>query len=366
MKPWSRSKVVLVTSALLWACSGDPTDSFRGSVAEVTARPTSLFIERGQTKQVVVSAVDEQGNPLLDDISVSGGAGLTIVEDTTYLQTTTNPQPVKTEKAFNVTANDLTSTSFTVSAGGKSVDVAVKATPPAAEVPVVTVASSGPNASDPAVLTVPAPYVFPSDADVFWLSGADTLRGIITDLGADSRSVTVLPPPGVTGSANVSVAVEFIPDVHIADTTNVPLTINAAVPANPATNSPATAPEVVISDDGHGGFFDGGSWGAATCGGNSGAPCQLYKLVLPADATFHVFATADNTTDIGVYFLTADGTADTDQACDEQQNDGTPESCDITLPAGTYLIGMVSFGPFYGPPPDPNPTWISLAITPAE
>jgi len=367
MKLWSGSKVVLVTSAVLSACSGDPTDSLRGGVVEVTASPTSLFIERGQTKQVLVEALDEQGNPLVTDFTVEGGAGLTVVQDPNYLPTSTTSQSPTSQKAFNVTANDLVASTFTLTAEGVSDTISVLTTTPAAEIPLATVTSSGPNASVPATLTVPAPYVFPAAPVITWVVGADTLIGILLDRGDDGRSVTVLAPPGAAGPANATVALEFTPDIPIATTTDVPFAIDTVVPPTPGTDDPATAPEVVLSNEGNGGLFDAGTFGAATCGDNSGVPCQLYKLTLPADATFNVSAVWNNTADLGVYFLNADGLTDTDQACDDLGNadDGGAEACTITLPAGTYLIGMVDFGPFYDPP-DPPPTWLSLAISPAE
>jgi hypothetical protein len=80
---------------------------------------------------------------------------------------------------------------------------------------------------------------------------------------------------------------------------------------------------------------------------------------------FDVDLVWNNTTDLGVYILSADGTEDIpDQLCDGLGNgdDGGEEACTITLVAGDYLLAVVNFGPFYDPP-DPAPDWISLAIT---
>ena len=71
---------------------------------------------------------------------------------------------------------------------------------------------------------------------------------------------------------------------------------------------------------------------------------------------------------VGIYFTTADGSANiAGQACDANANGATaqPEACAITLTAGTYLLAVVSFGPFYTPA-DPIPSWVSVQLdTPA-
>jgi pre-peptidase len=368
MKRLSRGMVVLAASVVLWSCSGDPTSSFRGSAEEITATPTALFVTRGTSKSVIAEVVDAQGNPLDMEITPSGGTGITVALDPNYLPTTATTGGLTYAKQFIVTATDLVSTSFTLSAGGKTRDVGVKVVPGAADIPFATVASTGPNASDPTVLTVPAPYQFTPDSTVTFDKGT----AIVIDRAVDGRSITILPPPGATSAGTASVVTDYLTTVPLATTTDVALTINAAVPATPGTNSPATAPVINIpAPGGLGGFYDGGSFGAATCAGNSGIPCQLYKFTLAADATFNVTMGWSNQADLGLYFLTADGTTDTDQHCDDNGRGATaqPEACTITLPAGTYLAGVVNFGPLYTPAqggPDPNPAWISIALsTPA-
>jgi hypothetical protein len=372
MKPWSRSKVVLVSSAVLWACSGDPTDSFRGGPAEVTVTPTSLFIERGETKQVIVEVIDEQGNPLVEDVTVSGGTGLTITEDPTHLQTTATSSEPSHERAFNVTANELVSTTFTVSGGGKTADVSVRTTPPAAEIPLATVAATGPNPTDPATLTVPAPYQFPVNSAITWIVGADTLIAVVTGRSEDGRSLTILAPPGVTTAPTTAdIVIDYLPTTILTTTTDVPFTVSTTATPLAGTNDPATAPTINLIGGVQGGVIDGnGGYAAATCGGNSGAPCQLYKFTLDADTELDVLMKWSNEADLGLYLMTADGLTDIDDGfCDGlgrgPVGTGQPEHCALVLPAGTYLAGIVNFGPFY-PENDPNPDWVYLRMTAVE
>lgn len=362
MKRLMCGSVVLAAAAGLWSCNGDPTGSIREGET-LRTDPSVVFVEQGSTEFVTVQLVDGQGNPLAADFQAQNiGSGITVVEDTTFLQTT-NGSRLPTSSRFIVGGVDPLVTSFVVTSGQVSDTVPVRVVPAGAGIPFATVASTGPDASVPTVLTVPAGFQFNPDSGVIFNAGA----GIIIDRAADGRSITVLPPPATTSTGTATIFVEFLPTVALATTTDVPLTISATVPAMAGTGDPATAPVITIPPPGaSGGFFDAGTFGAATCGGNSGAPCQLYKFTLAAETTFDLTARWSNTADLGVYFTTADGITDTDQACDEHGNatdaSGFAEHCVITLPAGTYLAAIVSYGPFYVPA-DPNPTWVGLAIT---
>ncbi len=52
MKRLFRGPVILAAVIALWSCSGDPTGSFRGSVATLDVQPTSLFINNGEPKTI--------------------------------------------------------------------------------------------------------------------------------------------------------------------------------------------------------------------------------------------------------------------------------------------------------------------------
>src|SRR5207244_2977870 len=131
---------------------------------------------------------------------------------------------------------------------------------------------------------------------------------------ADGSTLTILPPPGATTVGTVTgVTVSYLPQLSLTDTTNVPLTIGASVPPQPGTDSPATAPLVALpASGGLTAFYDGAAFGSPVCGvANDGVPCQLYKISLPADGSFDASLGWSNTTDLGLYVLSADGTADT-------------------------------------------------------
>jgi hypothetical protein len=363
MKPRFSGLVVLVASVALGSCSGDPTDTYRGEPVGVVTTPTSLFLERGETKQVVVEVIDQQGNPLTEEVTFSGGTGITVVEDTTYLRTTTTEQQPRYERAFNVTANELVSTSFTFSGGGQSSDVSVRVTPPAAEIPPVAAAVSGPNPSDPVTLTVPAPYIFPVTSNAIWFVGADTLYGEVIGFSEDGRTMTVLPYPGMTTAPTVPIAIEYLPTTELAATTDVPLTVGVLPAPKPGTNDIATAPAITFFG-GSGNVIDGPGYGSTACGtGVAGFPCQMYRITVDHDTEFDTVMRWSNEADMGLYVFAEDGVTDVAFCDDLGRGAGLnqPEHCTLALPAGTYLAGIVNFGPGYAEN-DPNPDWVSLHL----
>jgi hypothetical protein len=365
MKPRFSSLAVLVASVALGSCGSDPTDSYRGEPVDIVAQPTSLFLERGQTKQVVVEVVDQQGNPLLEDVTFTAGAGITVVEDTAYGRTSTSEQQPRFERAYNVTANDLVATSFTLSGGGQTEEVLVRITPPAAAIPTAAATFSGPNPSDPATLTVPAPYQFPAHTTVSWIVGTDTLQGVVTSRSEDGRTITVLPFPGMTTAPTAIVSIDYLPTIDLTTTTDVPFTVSTTPAAMAGTNDIATAP-TLPNFGGHIGVIDGPGYGSTACGEAAGFPCQMYRFTVDHDSEFDAVMRWSNDADMGLYVFAEDGTDVA--ACDDLGRGAganQPEHCTLELPAGTYLAGVVNFGPGYAEN-DPNPAWVALHMTEIE
>jgi Bacterial pre-peptidase C-terminal domain len=361
--------VSLIALLVVSGCNNDPTEDLRGGITKLQASPSTANVVLGKTKTVQVSALDDQGNLLETAFEVTDvGPGISVKRDSTFFPQFVNDTlltvpPTAPTFQFIITGTEFTTSSFKVTAGGQEVTIPVTVTSDPTTTPLATVASTGPSASDPTVLTLPAPFQFGTDAGVTFDAGA----AIVVSRSDDGRSITIFPPPGATNAGAVTgVVLDYIPTVPLTTTTDVALTISPTVPPQPGTDSPATAPTIAIpASGGTTAFYDGTGFASPVCGvSNDGVPCQLYKFTMPADGSFDVDLVWNNTTDLGVYILTADGTADTDQACDDLGNaeDGGEEACTITLTAGDYLLAVVNFGPFYTPP-DPTPDWISLAIT---
>lgn len=186
-------------------------------------------------------------------------------------------------------------------------------------------------------------------------------------LSNNGNTITFLAPPGASGEVNVGgVILNALPDFALTLPATDSLTVGSTVAALAGTGAPATAPAIGFPTPGTTtGLYDAGTFGAAVCGGNSGVPCQLYKLSVPADAALNATLIWNNTTDLGLYVLSADGTTDVGQACDALGNgaNGGQEACELDLTAGNYILGVVDFGPFY-PTNDPPPDWVLVTLTP--
>jgi len=372
--------VSLIALLVVSGCNNDPTENLRGPVTRIQATPTTLNVTLGKVKTIQVQALDAQGNLIPSAYEVSAvGPGISVKRDSSFFEqfvgdSLTAPPTAPTWQ-FIVSGNDLVSTSFTLSGAGQTITIPVLVAPDPANVPISTVTSTGPNASDTTVITAPAGYVFNPDATVAFDAGA----AITLSVSDDGSQLFILPPPGATSKGIVTgLAAPYLPQAPVSDSTDVALTIGATVPAQAGTDQFATAPTIPIAPSGGStAFYDGAPLNAPVCGGiNTGAPCQLYKFVLSEDAVIDASLGWSNVADLGLYILDAAGDDVPDALCDDngRGSEGGLEACALTLPAGTYFAAVVSFGPFYPIPgaapgtdaaggPDPNPDWISLLLT---
>lgn len=388
--------VSLFALLLVGACNNDPTSSTNNDqVAQINASPSTLNVTHGKVSKFQVSAVNEAGNPVSTAYELkSVGPGITVVRDSSFFpifvgdNNTLTVPPAATTFQYNVTGSSLVSTSITVSAAGKEVTIPVIVLPdPANDTVTAAVTQSGPNPTDAITAAIPSPFQFPVTGSILF-SGSTVVSGdgsaVVTQRAADGSSVQFLALPGSTGNGTVVNSV-------INYATNIPLTmpfITSPVTVA-ATNPPAlggtddisTAPVIDLST-GVGGVLDAGTFGAANCGFNSGAPCQLYKFTVPDSSTVHVRMQWPNDADMGLYFLNSDGSDFSDASfkdlttlCDNNgRASGAAEECDDVFPPGDYFAAVVSFGPFYPLPghtdptdpasggPDPNPPWVALQL----
>lgn len=347
-----RGSVVLAAVLGVAACAGDPFEGERGNVEKLVANPTSVFVDEGDSETILVEAVDAAGHQSATDFEITNvGAGITVQVDPSY-SPVYGGEPINTRVRLIVTGNSMGSTTFTVSAGGKSLTVPVRVVPTTL---AATVSNANPAAGDTVRLTAPANVTFGPDAAVTFETGGDAL--VISNTGTE---LAFLPFPGSTGTVEVSgIELSFAPGASFTVALATSISVGPTPAAMPGTDAQGTAPVVAEPTAAAPvtGVIDAGTW-AGDCGG---VPCQWYRLDVTTDGSFEFSAHWDNTADLGIYVFEADGTTEVGH-CDAHGNgvDAQPEECSLSLAAGTYYVQMQNFAPFY---PDPDPAWFFLTIT---
>jgi hypothetical protein len=354
-----RSSVLLAACVGLWSCTNDPTADLGGTPDHMVATPSAIFVDQGATEIIEVELFDEQGGQIPASFTVSNpSANIDVTVDDEFLPeydaegNLVVPDEV-TKLRVNVTGVSAASTSFTVSAGGVSLDIPVRVVPTAFD---AAVSDAAPDGGEPVTLTAPAGFAFLADAGVTFETGGDAF--IIGNTGTD---LTFLPIPGSTGAVTVSnVEVDFLAGTPLTLPLATSITVSTTVANLAGTDLPGTAPLVTAPASGTSFAFADGQTRAGDCGG---VPCTWYKLDVAAAGDLDFTSTWSNTTDLGVYVT--DGAFATIGGCDAHGNGATakPEECTITFDApGIYYIQMQDFGPFYGSD-NAEPDWFIISIT---
>lgn len=218
------------------SCS-DPTDSLRNGMDHIDATPSQLFLQPGESKTVLVSGFDAQGNPQSADYLVTQvGSNITVVRDSTfrpiYVNDSTLQVPAESPTyRFIVTSTGYAPTSFTVSAGGKEVTVPVQSS--ALTVLQAEVSDTVPALGEVVTITLPA-GVSLSPTSTVTLADTLAVQPFEVTVAPDNKSVTFLPPPNMVSQQLV------ISDV-VSDAT-------PGIPFSPVTAQRFTTPELRALD----------------------------------------------------------------------------------------------------------------------
>jgi hypothetical protein len=241
-------------------CSGDPTGDLQNGVDHLTATPNQMFIELGASKTVLVSGFDAQGNPQSLDYEVTDpGTGITVTRDTTFRPDFVNDSTLEVPATsptfrFIVTSSAYTATKFTVSAGGKSVDVAVQVVPQAQI--AATLSEETALLGDTVTITAAAGTSFDAASKIFF--GGDTNRvATVTERDPGGQFIKFIPPPSVAGPVGITLVtsvsaptLKFSPQTVVTLTTPLVDTVNVSYStAAPAIGSTETM--TIVQDPTH-------------------------------------------------------------------------------------------------------------------
>jgi hypothetical protein len=353
---------MILVAAGVGACNGDPTGDLRNGVDHLIAAPTALFLSPGASTNVVVEAVDEQGNRLGTNFTIgSVSPGINVVEDLNFNPIFDEdgnliPRKNPTRVRYTVTPDAASgSTGFVIRAGGKELTIPVRLVPDHVD---ATYSNAAPAPGDTVTLTVQAPFLFRANATV--TTGGNRAL-IVSQSASEIRFIPI--PGGTAGAATVAgVALDYATTLALL----IPTVADFTTPAGfSGTNALATAPAITIPAAGARSLFiDVGTMQAVTeCDDDNGSLCRAYRLNLATARTFKIEATWQGTSDLGLYFYNSAGAA-LSGACDGKPNAaaGQPETCTKTLGPGTFYLTVVDFGAFYDPA-EAAPTWIRLDIT---
>jgi hypothetical protein len=253
MNRFTLGLVVPITLLVAAGCSGDPTSNLRNGIDHIEAAPTQLFIEPGNSKTVEVSGVDEQGNQLDLAFDVAAGSGITVKRDSTFHPVYVNDTllavpPTATRWRFIVTAVDYGQTSFTVTSGGKNIQIPVQVIPQSTL--LATFSDSAPAFGDTVTLTAAPGTTFADTAAL--LIGGDATRPLtIVARAADGSSISFIAPPNIASPITItSVSSTGAPTLTFSPSTASVLrsTVIDTVDVNFSTATPTIGQTVTMSN----------------------------------------------------------------------------------------------------------------------
>jgi hypothetical protein len=337
--------VSLFALLLVGACNNDPvSDLNNGTVVRIDAEPSTLNVTHGKPSKFQVTARDAQGNAIESAYEVTDvGPGITVVRDSSFLpifvgeNNSLTVPPVATTFQYIVNGTDLTGSSITVSAQGKTVTVPVIVLPdPTFDTVHATASQTGPTALDTVTVTLPAPY---QAGDAVTIT-SDIGPGLLIAAPVGGTTVQGLLAPGSTVANVVGAVLPFAASIPLTNPIVAPVAVDPASFAG--SDNPNTAPSVnfIPAIGGTGGFADGGAFTGADITGDGGVGAQYYKFTV-AEAGDYTFTT----TWFGASDL--DPVVCFDAGCNDGAFAGTgvdqPEQGTLTLAPGTYYWVTVLF-----------------------
>lgn len=352
-----RGSIMLAAAAAAWACSSSLGENPE-AIDRLSADPSVLFVDNDDSATVDIEALNQEGQQLAAEFSAGNvGAGLTVRLDTNFL-TFPGQGNSPTRSRFVVratTTSSFVSSTFTVTAGGKSVVVPVSITP--ANFPA-TFSSLTPAFGDTVVLSAPAPLTFSSGSTIT----IGTVVQPLLSIAPDSSSASFIAVPGSAGPLNVSGLT--LPYLASSLTLTTVDEINAASVAG--TGDFSTAPVLATPSTGQTiTYIDAGGFaGNAECTGNIGGPCLIYQINKGA-GDVDVTLAWNSSTDLGVYFYDSGQNGLGALGCDNGGAGaaGQPETCTLSGAAGTYYLVVDTFAAFYTAPNNVDPTYVRLDLT---
>lgn len=332
MQRYIRGLMLAGTAVVAWGCTDNPIGDGADDPAQIVASPSSIFADAGETVTMTVEVQNDQGAALASQFSILNvDAGITAVIDSTFnpyydadgnLVPPTSPTRIRVLVTAGAQAGVF---NFDVAAAGLTSEMDVRVLP----LDITgTFSNAAPACNAPVTYTVADPYVFSSTSVV---TAAGALPPITQSVAGDGSSITFLPAPGFDGTVTISdVELSFLPGAPVNLTTLETVTAGTTgcgftgqddvLTSAPAIDAPALG--------GVTGVFDQGDI----------AVDQYYILNVTQNGNYEVSMNWDNTSDVDLYLLEADGVTEVCHSWYDQ-----PEACSADLVPGTYVVQMQLF-----------------------
>ena len=354
MKRFLGGSVLLALTAVFSACSSDSGPTKDGTPDHIVATPSVAFVKLADSTAILLRLVDQQGTSMVDPITISNVQGsINVRPDSAFrpIYTTSDSLVFNTngtELRVYVRGDGLSSGTFDVSSGGKTLTVPVTVMPTEF---TPTVSPSPADIATLVTLTAPAGLTFGANSAIKDASG-NTVAYVFTH-SADNTSVDVFPIPGatLTGITATDIHPAYAPSLSLSVSGAGNIVLNATVGAGlTGIDNINTAPEIVAPAGVDAGVIDvGTTYPGATPDGDG---ARYYKLVVPADGTYDFSLTWGGGKDLGIYLYDATG-ASLGAVADAGGLNGSPETAtDFALTAGTYYVGVIWFDYGAGTLPD--------------
>lgn len=200
-----RGSVVLAACVGLWSCGTDSTSSEAGVPFKIVSLPSVVFIKQDSSQLIAFQLVDELDGQIPEQWKITSPSPLfTVTLDSTYRPvynadgSLTLPGE-QTEVRATITGVALGIDSFTVSAGGKTLNIPVNVVPEKLE---VTFSPASPAPGEVVTMTVVTPGLFLAPTATITFPG--NLAPVGLTIAADGKSASFIPAPTTDTTATVT------------------------------------------------------------------------------------------------------------------------------------------------------------------
>ncbi|HEX6643370.1 MAG TPA: hypothetical protein VF037_01765 [Gemmatimonadales bacterium] len=240
-----RGAVVLAASALFVGCNTEPEPFEGGDPDHIVANPGQVFVELGDSTEILVRLVDQQGTALNEPITFSGiESGISLSIDSLF-RPVFGPDgvlianPNNTELRIYVKGTGLAATSFTIESAGITETVPVTVLPTSLE---ATFSNLTPEIGEVVTITAPEGFIFNQNSAVSMAVGGTP---VVVSVAPDGTTLSFIPKPKSSGAISVTnITPTYAPTLTVPLTLTEEITLGTTSPFS--SDDPGAAPALAV------------------------------------------------------------------------------------------------------------------------